>query len=85
MEPADSNVPEEEKSKDPNSNQEEPKTGSAFDFLNEQLDQEEDLSKTKQALDSPQAKELINKYGLCTVQSVTHMLTPLSLFHQART
>lgn len=63
MEPADSNVPEEEKSKDPNANQEEPKTGSAFDFLNEQLDQEEDLSKTKQALDSPEAKELINKYG----------------------
>lgn len=64
MEPADSNVPEEEKSKDPNGSQEEPKTGSPFDFLNDHLDQEEDLSKTKAALDSPEAKELIDKYGL---------------------
>ena len=66
-EPVDSSQPDLEQpemSQDPMSGQEEPKTGSAFDFLNDVLDKEEDLSKTKQALDSPEAKDLINKYGL---------------------
>lgn len=51
-------------SNDPPLEQDEPKTGSPFDFLTNMLDEEKDLTKTRKSLQVPEAKDLINKYGL---------------------
>ncbi|KAI2810512.1 hypothetical protein BLOT_001674 [Blomia tropicalis] len=50
-------------SNDPPSEQDDPKTGSPFDFLTNMLDEEKDLTKTRKSLQVPEAKDLINKYG----------------------